>query len=238
MPFTHNTKGNAQSLTGVGSQSELDQVEDEEIKFQISMKLPLWQQAFNTDTDLYFAFTGTAWWQAYADDISSPFRDTNYEPELFFRHIGGPEIFGVKTAFWDIGLNHQSNGRGDPLSRSWNRVIGAAGFDLGDFAVGLRAWYRIPEDDDEDDNPHMHRYYGYGDVRVGWAPNKNTVTAMVRPGTEKGAYEVTWSYQLTDTLRLYTQYFNGYGESLLDYNQRTERIGFGIALSDFIERRR
>ena len=139
---------------------------------------------------------------------------------------------------WDLGLNHESNGRGfSNLSRSWNRVLGQAVFDANSLAVLLRAWYRIPVDDDEDDNPQMHRYYGYGDIRAIWAPNRNTFTAMFRPGTEKNAYELTWSYPITKVLRVYAQYFNGYGESLIDYDVRTERIGIGIALNDFVERR-
>ncbi len=236
MAYTHNRKGNERSLIGVVSAEDVNDVKDEEVKFQISFKLALWQQVFNTKTDLFFAFTSTAWWQLYSDDISSPFRETNYEPELFLRHYGGPKIFGVRPTFWDVGLNHQSNGRADPISRSWNRVTGGTVFDFGDFALGLRGWLRLPEDDDDDNNPNMYRYYGYGEARLAWAPNKHTVTAMVRPGTEKFSYELTWSYPLPTALRLYVQYFNGYGESLLDYNLRTERIGFGVAINDFLQR--
>jgi len=60
---------------------------------------------------------------------------------------------------------------------------------------------------------------------------------MFRPGTEKNAFELTWSYPITKVLRVYAQYFNGYGESLIDYDVRTERIGIGFALNDFVERR-
>ena len=59
---------------------------------------------------------------------------------------------------------------------------------------------------------------------------------MLRPGTQENAVEMTWSYPITKTLRIYTQYFNGYGESLLDYNVRTERIGIGIAINDIVQR--
>jgi phospholipase A1 len=229
---THNSKTNqapAQAIVGE------DAFDDEEIKFQISMKLPLARDMFEPGNDLYFAFTGTSWWQLYNDDNSSPFRETNYEPEIFWRHYGGPEFLGGEVAGFDIGLNHESNGRGaDFLSRSWNRVMVRSALDYGDLLLLGRAWYRIPEDDD--DNPHMHRYYGYGDVTAVWAPNRNTFTAMLRPGTEENAVELTWSYPITKTLRIYTQYFNGYGESLLDYNVRTERVGIGIAINDIVQR--
>ena len=84
----------------------------------------------------------------------------------------------------------------------------------------LRAWYRVPEDAEDDDNPGMHRYYGYGDIRGIWTPNRNTFTAMLRPGTDKTSFEVT----------------RGYGESMIDYDYKNERIGIGIDMNDFLMR--
>ena len=212
-------------------------IDDNEMKFQISMKLPLARDVWRPNNDIFFGFTGTAWWQLFNDEYSSPFRETNYEPEIFWRHYGGPEVLGFKMTGWDIGLNHESNGRGySKLSRSWNRVIGQVAFEKGTLALLLRAWYRIPEDEEDDDNPYEYRYLGYGDVRAIWAPNRNTFTAMYRPGTEKNALQLTWSYPITDSLRVYAEYFNGYAESLIDYDVRSERIGIGVALNDFVER--
>jgi len=233
LPYTHNGNVN-RNIEGFETEGAL--LEKEEIKFQVSMKLPIWRGVFSDSNDLYFAFTSTAWWQAYNSDLSSAFRETNYEPEFFLRHYGGPEFLGGKVAGFDIGFNHQSNGRAQGLSRSWNRIVGQVGLDYDDLVLSARAWYRIPEDDEDDDNPHMHRYYGYGEVRGTYAPNKNTFSAMFRPGTDKSSVELTWSYPINDYLRFYTQYFNGYGESLLDYNARTERIGIGVALNDFLQR--
>ena len=207
----------------------------EEAKFQVSIKAPLWRTMFGTDNDLIVAYTSTSWWQVTGN--SSAFRETNYQPELFLRHYGGPTILGGQFVAADIGLDHQSNGRGGTLSRSWNRIMGRLYLDYDSIAVGLRAWYRIPESEDSDDNPGMHRYYGYGDVLVAYAPNKNTFTAMLRPGTEEGGLELTWSYPLTRTFRAYAQYWNGYGESLIDYDARIERFGIGIALNDWLQRR-
>ncbi len=53
----------------------------------------------------------------------------------------------------------------------------------------------------------------------------------------KNSVELIWSYPLTEHLRLYTYYFNGYGESLIDYNHRNKRIGLSIALNDIVQRR-
>ena len=216
-----------------------DILKHEEAKFQVSMKAPLWRNMFSTSNDLLFAFTSTSWWQVNNDDDnnSNAFRETNYEPEIFMRHYGGPKLpFGGQLSAFDVGVNHESNGRTQLLSRSWNRVMGRVYMDYDDIAVALRAWYRIPESENDDDNPHMHRYYGYGDVTVAYAPNKNTFTAMLRPGTEENGVELTWSYPISKHLRIYTQYWNGYGESLLDYDTRIQRIGIGIAINDLIQR--
>ncbi len=210
-------------------------LENEEAKFQVSIKAPLWRTMFGSNNDLIAAYTSTSWWQVTGN--SSAFRETNYQPELFLRHYGGWDFLGGQFVAADLGFNHQSNGRGATLSRSWNRIIGRLYLDYDSIAVGLRAWYRIPESEDSDDNPGMHRYYGYGDVLVAYAPNKNTFTAMLRPGTQEGGLELTWSYPLTNAFRAYAQYWNGYGESLIDYDAKIERIGIGIALNDWLERR-
>jgi len=232
---TYSGNPNEEPFSSLSSGEDI--LDNGEAKFQVSIKAPIWRNIFSTNNDLMVAYTSTSWWQIDNDEISSAFRETNYQPEAFLRHYGGPKLLGGRILGWDIGLNHQSNGRSQLLSRSWNRIMGRLYMDYGDVAIGLRAWYRIPEDEDEDDNPHMHRYYGYGDVRIAYAPNRNTFTAMLRPGTEENGLELTWSYPLTSALRVYAEYWNGYGESLLDYDARIERIGIGIALNDWLENR-
>ena len=212
------------------------QLEDSEMMFQLSIKALLWRNMFGSDIDGYFGYTTKSYWQLFNDDFSAPFRETNYQPEFFVRKVRNlDKHFGVHG--WELGLNHESNGRAEPLSRSWNRVMGRAGIGLTpNLNLLLRAWWRIPEDDEDDDNPGMHRYYGYGDLRAIWTPNRNTFTAMLRPGTEEFSYELTWSYPISKVFRVYALYYNGYGESLLDYNYKSERIAIGIALNDFLSR--
>ena len=213
----------------------------EEVKYQISAKLPVWRNVTGPDSDLYFGYTQTAWWQLYTSTgrLSAPFRETNYEPEIFLRHFGGGKLpLGGEITGYDIALVHESNGRSEPLSRSWNRLLARTVLDYGDLAFLARLWWRLPESDEEDDNPNEYRYLGYGDVRAIWAPNENTITAMVRPGTEGSGFELTWSREVSDVLRVYVQWFNGYGESLIDYDNYTNRIGIGLAMSDYVSRRR
>jgi phospholipase A1 len=212
-------------------------VEDTEMTFQVSIKAPLWRGILGSNIDGYMGYTARSWWQLFNDDISAPFRETNYEPELFIRNVDHHKVLGTTVTGWSLGFNHQSNGRSEPLSRSWNRILGRTGLNLNkDLTVLLRAWYRIPEDEEDDDNPGMHKYLGYGDIRAIWTPNRNTFTAMLRPGTEKTSFELTWSYPISKVFRIYAQYYKGYGESLLDYDYENERIGIGIAMNDFLMR--
>ena len=97
-----------------------------------------------------------------------------------------------------------------------------------------RVWYRIPNDEDEDDNSREYRYYGYGDVRAVWTPKKHAFTAFVRPGTEETSFELIWNYPINRVFRVYAGHYNGYGESLLDYDFKTERFSVGLALNDFL----
>lgn len=217
-----------------GEEARLD---EQEAVLQVSVKFPLWRRMLHSDNDLLFSYTSKSWFQAYNSALSKPFRETNYEPEIFWRHYGGPRLpLGVQVAGWDLGYNHQSNGRSEPLSRSWDRLMGRLALDVTpNLALLLRAWYRFSESADEDDNPDIYRYMGYGDFRAIWTPNRNTFTAMLRPGTREQGFQLTWSYPITKHFRIYTEYFNGYGESLIDYDRRVERIGIGFAINDYLQ---
>jgi phospholipase A1 len=213
--------------------------EKEEMKYQVSTKAIISRNLFGSNFSLFTAYTQTAWWQLFSDEgiTSAPFREINHEPELFLRYYGGPDLpFGGRVVNWDLSLVHESNGRSEFLSRSWNRVMGRFTADYGDLALFGRLWYRLPEDRDKDGNPYEYRYLGYGDLRAVWAPNRNTFSLLVRPGTEKIGTELTWSYPISKNLRVYAQWWQGYGESLIAYDQRVNRFGIGVALNDYLMR--
>lgn len=128
-----------------------------EAKFQISFKAKLTEGLFGRHGDLWAGYTQQSNWQLY--NSSSPFRDTIYEPEIMaiFRsnlHLGG----GLRLRLLSFGLNHQSNGRGLPQSRSWNRLIGTAGFERGNFQLMARTWYILRSGNLLSDNPDIGHY--------------------------------------------------------------------------------
>lgn len=233
--YTYNNDPNENPFIEKGFEGEpSDFLEDDELKFQVSFQMPLATELFGGNTDLLFAYTSVAWWQTFNNDIANPFRETNYEPEFIFRTYANKDILGLNLVNWELGYNHQSNGQSEPTSRGWDRAVGSAAFELTDNTVfGLRAWHIL---DSQDNNSDIERYMGYGEFFLGWVPNRNTFTAMYRPASEGDAVQLTWSYPISRYLRLYAQYWNGYGESLIDYQVRTQRFGIGVALNDVLSR--
>jgi len=211
-----------------------------EAKFQVSFKVKL---ADFTQTlpgvppaALWAGYTQQSQWQVYNPHVSRPFRETNYEPELILAFFPDRQVLGGRWRLAALGLNHQSNGRSDPLSRSWNRVYLLFGVEQDNFALLIRPWLRINESYAQDDNPDITRYLGYGDVTVVYTYGKHTLSLLTRynPATGKGALQAAWNFPLQRRVRGYVQWFSGYGESLIDYNWRQNTIGIGISLSDVL----
>lgn len=207
-----------------------------EIKFQLSVKFSIAEDIFTEHDSLQFAYTNLSFWQAYNDSVSSPFRETVHEPELFMIFRNDWEVMGFRNRLVQAGLVHQSNGRSGVDSRSWNRFYVDFIFQRGDFYLSLRPWYRLGEPG-TDDNPDIEKFLGHGEVRGVWTWNAHTLSIMLRNNLRAenyGAVELNWSFPMSRRVRWFVQYFNGYGESMIDYNVRVERLGLGVALTDWL----
>ncbi len=129
-------------------------IDDTEAKFQLSFKMRLWTTE-DRRWGVWAAYTQQNQWQVYNADISRPFRETNYMPELFVSYRPGIDLGGgFQWNLLNVGYNHQSNGRTDTLSRSWDRIIATFGFERENFALLAKAWYRVQH---KEDNPEHHR---------------------------------------------------------------------------------
>ncbi|MEE3214043.1 MAG: phospholipase A, partial [Pseudomonadota bacterium] len=157
LPVTYNSSPNEDAFRADDDDPNMDNTE---LKFQFSAKFNLAEDLVFDNGDLYFAYTQKSWWQAYNGDESSPFRETNYEPEFFLEFQNDYKLWGWTNVSNRISLNHQSNGRSDPLSRSWNRVIGTTAWVNDEWAVAVAPYWRVPEDDNDDDNPDIEDYMG------------------------------------------------------------------------------
>ncbi|WP_289029544.1 phospholipase A [uncultured Paraglaciecola sp.] len=220
-----------------------DNLEDIEAKFQLSIKVPLnYDSIFIEGDGLYFGFTIQAWWQIYAENISKPFRETNYQPELFYLAPLDWHPFGGNTGFV-VGIEHQSNGRAQNLSRSWNRVYTNFLFEKDNFALSFKPWTRLSEDEKEfefdpngDDNPDIDDFLGRHELGMvyKWNDLEFSFGSRYSFSTSKGSAEFGLTFPLWGKLRGYATAFNGYGESLIDYNYSQTRFGLGIALNNVL----
>jgi phospholipase A1 len=191
--------------------------------------------------DLYGAYTNRSFWQVYNGAYSKPFRETNHEPEIWAQFGNDWTLFGFANTLNAVGLVHQSNGQGGVLSRSWNRLYANFIFEKGRWAISVKPWLRLDRHRSKDDNPDITDYLGHGELRLAYERHGHVYSLMTRnqieSGFDHGALEFSWSFPVFDYpyLKGYIQYFNGYGESLIDYDHRTNRIGIGIALTDWLD---
>jgi phospholipase A1 len=199
-----------------------------ELAYQLSFKMKITEGAFGKPVDLWFGYTQNSFWQAANSKASSPFRETNYQPEVVAIAPLAIDLGGVKLTHAGLGLNHQSNGQSGSLSRSWNRVYAQLGIEKDGFSATARAWKRLSEDDD--DNPDIVDYMGRGDLALAYRRNGHIYSSTLRYNfhTTRGAIQAGWAFPLSGNLKGYAQAFAGYGQSLIDYNYFQRSIGIGM----------
>jgi outer membrane phospholipase A len=209
-------------------------------RFQISFKYRLFDrdQGWGTDlpflTQLYFGYTQTTIWNL--SDDSKPFHDTSYKPSFFWLwQDDGRRRFGVDGL--RVGVEHESNGQSGLDSRSINIAFARPewrwAIKEGRFFEFTPKFYGYLE---KTENPDIQKYRGYVDWRVRYGGEERSWTAMARLGTAgKGSLTLEWFERVRGrgfgTGFLYAQFFAGYGEDILDYNQRYKsQIRFGYAI--------
>ncbi|MCE5233042.1 MAG: phospholipase A [Mizugakiibacter sp.] len=233
---TNQTPSSPASGHTVARTEGLDKLES---KFQLSLKTKIWQGMFGDNGDLWMGYTQTSHWQVYNSDISRPFRETNYEPEAILAFRTNYDVFGWKGRLLGVGFDHQSNGRADPLSRSWNRVVFDLGLEREGWTLMLRPWIRVPESRRNDDNPDIADYLGRGDLLLvhDWGSGHELAVMLrhsLRGGDRShGAVQVDWAFPIHNELRGHVQIFSGYGESLIDYNHRATYLGLGVSMLEW-----
>lgn len=210
-------------------------LDDIEAEFQLSFKLKMWENMFGGKSDLWLGYTQKSSWQVYNEDLSRPFRETNYEPELIWSLPTDYTILGLRGRLLALGLVHQSNGRGDPLSRSWNRAYIMAALERGPFVLQIKPWYRIDDNPAKDDNPDIVDYVGRLEVLAFYKWREQFASTLRLRSTLSsspswGSAQVDLRFPISNELRGYLQVFSGYGESMIDYNFRKTSVGLGVSI--------
>ncbi|WP_442793162.1 phospholipase A [Pollutimonas harenae] len=212
-------------------------------RFQVSFKYRLFTPNNPEDPgffdNLYLGYTQTALWDLESDSL--PFVDTSFKPSLFW-HKGA--LWQSPQKNWFVGLatgvQHESNGKNDEDSRSLNygyiqpelnyRFDGGSTLT---FAPRIKGYFGV-----EDENADYRDYAGNIDWRLRYAQDNGLVlTGMYRHGSNghnTTQIEAAWPLRRTFLNMngyLHVQYFEGYGETLLGYNQRSSgQVRVGIAL--------
>ena len=236
LPLTYNSRVNNEPFRESDENRELDKYE---FKFQFSIKAQLFDSIMQYPGRVFFGYTNQSYWQIYDQENSGPFRETNHEPEIFVDIDRNNQFASWNIPLLRFGWVHQSNGRSSSLSRSWNRLYSQIFLEKDNWALSFKPWIQVTGDSAEEDNPDIDEFMG--NFELGLFRQGTTSAASIKfrnnlRSENRGAIELNWSKPLpfNDKLRLYFQYFHGYGESLIDYNVNTNRVGLGLQLSDFL----
>ncbi|WP_286174634.1 phospholipase A [Cytophaga sp. FL35] len=204
-----------------------------ESKFQLSMKTKVFYKVLWGKADVWAAYSQRAYWQIYNKELSRPFRETNYEPEIILNFPMNFDVLGFKGRMLGAAFIHESNGRSDPLSRSWNRLAFHAGFDRGPLQIMLKNWVRLGGSND--DNPHISDYIGRGEAKVTYDWGRQRFYAIARHSLKfgdksRGSIQLNYTFPIIKNFSGHIQVFDGYGESMIDYNHRQTTFGLGVSL--------
>lgn len=229
-----------------------------EMKINLSVRTKLASGLLHRDDQplsdsLWFGYSQQSYWQLFNSTLSRPFRATDHEPELIyvFGHHR-PLLAGWTYRMSGVGLVHQSNGQGQPLSRSWNRAYLMAATDKitpqgNRFTVQAKAWQRLQEKAAQDDNPDISNFIGRAELSGRWSFDQgtgkdlatHTLGMTLRHSLKsqgRGSVRLEYLRSLGDAnsgLHFHTQLFSGYGDSLIDYNRRRTVLSMGLSLVDW-----
>lgn len=200
-----------------------------DVKFQISLAIRLTNATLPWHTFLYIMYTQKTFWNVFEN--SMPMHDMNFNPG-----IGWTKPFFSKDRYvgkLTLLVEHESNGRDSIQSRSWNRISFCGSAIVSDHLM-VHAKFWIPIIDGQN-NKDILNYCGiYQQGIVYTTPNQNFqfgLTLVKRKGWNlnfNSIWEASWRVNKKTNLNLFAQYYNGYGESLLDYNRFHSRLRVGI----------
>lgn len=200
-----------------------------DVKFQISLAIRLTDNVLPWESFLFLMYTQKTLWNVFQE--SMPMRDLNFNPG-----IGWSKPFFNKDRYvgkLTLMLEHESNGRDGEDSRSWNKVSLSGSTIINEWLM-VHAKFWIPIIDGEN-NRDILKYCGiYQSGVVITTPNKRFswgLTWVKRSGFNLNfntIWDFSWRVSNKTNLNLFAQYYNGYGENLLDYNQFHSRLRVGI----------
>lgn len=197
-------------------------------KFQISIRQRLLNKIMPHYTQLMLIYTQKSFWDIASE--SRPFTDNNYNPGLV---ASTPLILENKLkGMVSVSAEHESNGRDGDESRSWNYItLSGIYFHNIYFSVQSKLWYGLV---DKEGNSDLFKYRGYGLLALNYRSFSDRLgaTLVVNPGSASVNTQLEVSFKTSKNLNqyLFLQWYQGYGENLLEYNRYTSMVRIGICL--------
>lgn len=200
-----------------------------DVKFQISLSIRLTNATLPWNTYLYLFYTQKTFWNVFQN--SMPMRDMNFNPG-----IGWTKPFFSKGKYigkMTLIVEHESNGRDSIESRSWNRIALSGSAVINDWLmVHAKYWIPIVDGENNRDLLHYAGLFQWGFTLTSsnrrWRGGLTFVKRKGKPWDMNTIAEVSWKVDKKSNVNLFAQYYNGYGESLLDYNQFRSRLRVGL----------
>lgn len=206
-----------------------------DVKFQLSISQRLTKSKLPFDSYLFIQYTQKAFWDVFRESL--PMRDLNFNPGIGLGHLIIRHNKYIGKAY--LMLEHESNGKDSIDSRSWNKITFSWALVLNDnWETQFKTWIPII---DGENNKDILKYNGI----FKFAVNYRTCNKRLQIGaliTQRKAWfgfntqlELSYKFNKRENQFFFIQYYNGYGENLLEYNQYKNmlRVGFVIKPQDF-----
>lgn len=202
--------------------TELSTLNNFETKYQFSFSIPIFK--FGNKVSAMASYTQLSLWQLGNSKVSAPFRETNYQPQLFIMHHSHFHFFNSI----EYGYRHQSNGRGGEISRSWERLYISIEKNNSSFEYGVQAWLALEVSDNDDIEDYIPPYFVW--VKFRESLDNYKVKLFHNFDSNRNGIEFSYEHEINDVINFYAQIWSGYGETLIDYNHNQTRVGVGVSI--------
>lgn len=206
-----------------------------DVKFQISVSQRLTKSKLPFDSYLFLQYTQKAFWNVF--QASLPMRDLNFNPGIGLGHLIIRKNKYIGKAY--VMVEHESNGRDSIENRSWNKLtLGAAVLLNKNWEVQFKGWIPVIDGKENDD---ILKYNGIFQVAANYRTDNRRLnlglilTKRLTWFSFNTQVELSYKFNNNENQYFFVQYYNGYGENLLEYNQFKSilRVGFVIKPQDF-----
>ena len=206
-----------------------------DVKFQISVSQRLTKSKLPFDSYLFLQYTQKAFWNVF--QASLPMRDLNFNPGIGLGHLIIRKNKYMGKAY--VMVEHESNGRDSIENRSWNKLtLGAAVLLNKNWEVQFKGWIPVIDGKENDD---ILKYNGIFQVAANYRTDNRRLnlglilTKRLTWFSFNTQVELSYKFNNNENQYFFVQYYNGYGENLLEYNQFKSilRVGFVIKPQDF-----